>query len=140
MEPCDGDSFFEWLAFDYVILDPETNENFFNNQNPDYTYQNFKVYDQEGNECDKGVITFFSFGDNRYKEVEAALKAPLTKYYVFSYNDYDKDTLEVTVKGTYSGRCAYQVVEYVKIYYNNKVVYYMLYKDDGESVKIYKEI
>jgi hypothetical protein len=140
MEPCDGDSFFEWFAFDYVILDPETNENFFNNQNPDYTYQNFKVYDQEGNECDKGVITFFSFGDSRYNEVEAAIRAPLTKYYVFSYNDYDKDTLKVTVKGTYSDRCAYQIIEYVKVYYNNKVIYYMLYKDDGEDVKIYKEI
>ena len=140
MEPCDGDSFFEWFAFSYSILDPATNENFFNNQNPDYTYQNFKVYDQYGNECDRGVITFFSYGDSRYNEVEAALGAPLTKYYIFSYNDYDKDTLKVTVKGTYTDRCAYQIIEYVKIYYNNEVVYYMLYKGDGEDVKIYKEI
>ncbi len=111
MEPCDGDSFFEWFAFSYSILDPATNENFFNNQNPDYTYQNFKVYDQYGNECDRGVITFFSYGDSRYNEVEAALGAPLTKYYIFSYNDYDKDTLKVTVKGTYTDRCAYQIIE-----------------------------
>jgi hypothetical protein len=140
MEPCDGDSFFEWFAFSYAILDPVTDENFFNNQNPDYTYQNFKVYDQYGNECDRGVIEFFSYGDNRYQEIEAALRAPLTKYYIFSYNDYDKDTLKVTVKGTYTDRCAYQIIEYVKIYYNNEVIYYMLYKDDGEDVKIYKEI
>jgi hypothetical protein len=140
MEPCDGDSFFEWFGFGFVVLNPETGENFFNNQNPDYTYQNFKVYDQYGNECDRGVIEFFSYGDNRYQEIEAALRAPLTKYYIFSYNDYDKDTLKVTVKGTYTDRCTYQIIEYVKIYYNNEVVYYMLYKGDGEDVKIYKEI
>ncbi len=139
-EPCDGDSFFEWLGFSYVILDPDTRENFFNNQNPDYTYQNFHVYDQFGNECERGMIDFFPLGDNHYNEVEAALKAPLTKYYIFSYNDYDKDTLTVTVKGTYSDPCAYQIVEYIKILYNNKVIYYMLYEGDDKEVKIYKKI
>ncbi len=137
-EPCDGDSFFEWFGFSFVILDEETHENFFNNQNPDYTYQNFMVYDSEGNECGRDGITFFPYDDNRYKEIDVALRQPLTKYYFFRFNEYDQDTLKVIVKGTYSDPCSYEMTEYVKIYYNDKVVYYNLYRAPDETVKIYK--
>lgn len=139
-EPCDGDSFYEWLTIDFVILDRETQKNFFPTSNPNYNYSDFKVTESSGEVYENNTIQIFHDGLN---DTQSTFESALTKYYYFDYNDYDQDTLKIIVKGTFSDPCGYEIAEYIKVYYNNQVVYYDLFPPHGyetDTVKIYKEI
>lgn len=136
-EPCDGESFFSWLSINFIILDRDTEQNFFTNNNSGYLYSNFKVVDELGNECSKDDILIFP----NYGDTNDAMSQELIKYYFFHFNDADTDTLKVIVKGTYSDPCDYEIAEYIKVYYNKTVVYYNLYPVSGyetDLIKIYK--
>lgn len=142
-EPCDGDSFFEWLGFSFIILDEDTHENLFSTSHPNYNYSDFRVYDLEGNEYEKDYTQIFPNNDNTGNERSNALSHPITKYYYLRFNDYDQDTLKVVVKGNYSDPCAYEITEYIKIFYNDKVVYYNLFPENAlydDTIKLYKKI
>lgn len=139
-EPCDGDSFYEWLRIDFVILDRETKEDFFQTSNPDYIYSDFTVTNSSGDVFENNSIQIFPDG---IMDTRNTFESAQTKYYYFHYNDYDQDTLKIIVKGTYSDPCGYEIAEYIKVYYNNQVVYYDLFPPYGyetDTVKIYKEI
>ena len=142
-ELCDGDSFFEWLTVEYQIIDSKSGNDFFlAYQNPDYNLYNLKVYDLEGKVYDDQIGIFEN--KNGMYEKKAAMKQPISKIYYFQYNDYDTDTMRVVVKGVYSDPCQYEECEYLKVYYNEKLVYYGfrpgVFFSDDDKIKLYKSI
>ena len=138
-EPCDGDDpFFEMAGFSFIIKNPLTLESFFY-LNPDYDLSEFKIMDQNGIEYDMGGISLFDYNQNVSAQADAAIISPVTRTYFLFFNESETDTLEVIFKGRRSEPCGYEEMEFVKVMYNDKVVYYDLYpQNDNFRFTLFK--
>jgi len=144
-EGCDDDSYYEYTALNLSIINPATGKNFFQNTNPDYSFSNFSITDSSGYSYALNPFELFRY-DNDFSNTERvqSLHHPLTKQYLFHFNEYDQDTLKIIVRGAYTEDCYYEIMKYLKIYYNDKLIFYDLYPNfyhlDDAPILLYKKI
>jgi hypothetical protein len=108
----------------YTITETYQIKDFFN-ENPSYYPDSLKLFDMNHNEVylqrtpNKNEFTFY-FVDNKIKK--KIFDNLLIRYYYLLFNSSDIDTLQIEMKGQYTGNCDNEAFEVMRMYYNNSIV------------------
>jgi hypothetical protein len=94
-------------------------------ENSGYYPDSLKLFDMNHNEIylqrtpTKNEFTFY-FIDDKIKE--KIFNNLLIRYYYLLFNSSDIDTLQIEMKGKYTGNCDNEAFELMRMYYNNTMV------------------